>query len=329
MGLTDAERIDLRTRIAVTLARRSRSDADLTLDEFGFPTTADERHKPLYEGELEEYIVEALERGGDDDGRLENLDNDLHAGGLGDDMTDELAAELSIPGAPSTFLSVLTEGNHYLVFEETRDRIKAVRIYLDLLESIVEQATSLADPAEVYEAARLRRYPYLKRTPADFDDVVRTVLLATEFPLVAWGPIFIYCFSVLERFLADAVSIAARLRGRLAPPSVPNPKIESWIDTLESLGFKLMLPPQTTREIRILRPIRNRLTHKLSLVADDLPPELSQDMHFDGDSALPTPELARRALRAVHDVVGAAEVTFEMQASDAAVKRDGRSRRAE
>ena len=224
----------------------------------------------------------------------------------------------------------MTEGNHYLVFEETRDRIKAVRIYLDLLESIVEQATSLADPAEVYEAARLRRYPYLKRTPVNFHDVVRTVLLATEFPLVAWGPIFIYCFSVLERFLADAVSIAARLRGRLAPPSVPNPKIESWIDTLESLGFKLDASTlKMMREIRILRPIRNRLTHKLSLVADDLPPELSQDMHFDGDSALPTPELARRALRAVHDVVGAAEVTFEMQASDAAVKRDGRSRRAE
>jgi hypothetical protein len=327
MRLTDAERSDLRIRIAATLAKRSHSEANLALGQFGFSTVADDYHLS-HEGEREEYIAEALEQD-NDDRRLEDLDYDLHARGSEDELADEMEAVLAVPGTPSTFFSVLSDGPHYLIFKETRDRIKAVPIFVDLLEDVVEQATTLVDPAGVYEAARLQRYPYIKRRPVDFEEVGHRVLLAKEFALLAWGPMFIYCFSVLERFLRDAVAIGARLKDRAAPSRVPNPQIESRINMLESFGFKLMLPPQTMQELHTLRPIRNNLTHELSLVADELPSELDQGKDFDGGNALPTPELVRRALRAVHDVVGAAEATFEIHASDAATEWHGQSTEAE
>jgi len=253
-----------------------------------------------------------------DDSRLEDLDYDLHARGLADDLSDELEAAASIPGAPSTLCSDLTEGSSYLIFEETRDRIKAVRIYVDLLEIVLEEQVNPADPVERYKEVRRRRYPHLKSTPLDFDGVERNVLLAREFPLIAWGPTFIYCFSVLERFLTDLVAIASSRKGRPAASKIRKPKIESRLSALESLGFRLAMSPETRREIGDLRTLRNRLAHELSLVADNLPPELRPDSNSDDDDG-PTPQLVRRALRVVYDVVSVAENTFEMHALDAEI----------
>jgi hypothetical protein len=316
MGPTDGDRLDLRIRIAATLAKRSRSDVERVLEQFGFESTTEQRDEDSGEGELEEYILGVLETD-TDDRRLEDLDYDLHARGSADDLTDALEARAYIPGAPRTLYSDLTEGSSYLLFQETRDRIKAVRIYVSLLESVLEQI-NLADPAEQYEATRRQRYPHLKHPPIDFGGVERNALLAREFPLVAWGPTFIYCFSVLERFLADTVVIAARLKRRHAPSTIRNPKIESRLSVLESLGFRLVLAPETMREIHTLRPLRNRLAHELSLVADNLPPELRSDSHSEDDD-VPSPGLVRRALRVVHDVVSVAENVFEMHAFDAAI----------
>lgn len=318
MGPTDDECAELRIRIAKTLATRSRSDVYLALEQFDFPITEEECRETHSGGELEERILKALESDSDVR-RLEDLDYDLHARGLADDLTDELEAERSIPGAPASFYSVIMEKQHYLIFEETRSRIKAIRTYLELLESAFERELNLVTPTELYQEARRRKYPYLKHPSIDFDDVARSALLAKEFPLVAWGPTFIYCFTVLERFLKDAVSIAARLKHRPAPSSLPKPIIESRIGVLESFGFKLMLSPQTIQEISVLRPMRNRLVHELSLVANELPRGLDHDIHLNDEDVLPSPELGRRALRAVHDIVSAAETSFEMQASDAAM----------
>jgi hypothetical protein len=317
MGLTDSDRLDLHNHIAATLAKQNRMDVERTLERFGFEANTEGRDEHLSEGELEEHIIGVL--GADaDDRRLEDLDYDLHARGLADDLSDELEAIASIPGAPSSLYSDLTEGSSYLIFEETRDRIKAARIYVDLLEIVLEQQMNPADPVERYKEMRQRRYPHLKSTPLDFDDIERNVLLVREFPLVAWGPTFIYCFSVLERFLTDAVAIAARLKHRSAPSMGRGHKIESRLNALESLGFKLVLSPETAREIQELRPLRNRLAHELSLVADNLPPELRPDSSSDEDN-VPTPQLVRRALRVVHDVVSVAENTFEMHAFDAEI----------
>lgn len=328
MGLTSAERADLRIRIAATLAERGRSGVDLTLSQFGVPTTAEDCPVSLEAGELEEYIVDVLEQD-NDDRRLEDLDYDLHAKGLADDLAEELEIERSIPGAPSTFASILSEGPHYLVFKETRDRIKAVRIYVNLLAGLVEQATTLVDPAEVYKAARSQGPLYLRDRPADFEEAAQRALLAREFSLVAWGSAFIYCFSILERFVAHTVAIAAHLRHRPVPSKVRYPKVQSRIAILESLGFKLAIPPQTMSEIRALRLIRNNLVHELSLVENELPPELGQDREREGDDTLPTPELVRRALRAVNDVVSTAEATFEIYASDAAIGQYARPGRVD
>jgi hypothetical protein len=288
-------------RVASVLRELEPEGIEQVLNDFGYVVTEGWGGAPS-----EEDVLRLLRRH-HDDARLLDLDDHLHAGD-----TNHASPESS---QRSYFEALAAQADNPL-FGETRSRLQAVRWFLTLMETVVDDATA-PEARSRYQSMREQRHPYVRRVPIDFDVLGRRETAAREFPLIAWAPSLAYCFSVLERFLADATALAADRLRKTPPEHVPSPKIEGWLAALASFGVTIPVPPETISELKALRPVRNALTHRLSLDANQLPAGLHRDLDMANvERILPTPLLVRRALRAVDDVICATETVFGIDTYD-------------
>jgi hypothetical protein len=307
---------ELRERVAFTLANRGREAIDRVLDHFGF-NTVDPESELREARDNEAYVLDVLLQDPDEHRQLA-VDAFLHLGNPDNVLEVGPDGYQRSADPDSSFLVALAEEVHPEMFAETHRRLRAVRLFLATMERVVrtEAGDNPITPKQVYSETRRQTHPHFRAEPVDLAALMRQEMASTEFPLIAWAPSLAYCFSTLERFLADIAALAAKHSGATAPTSVSNPKIESWLATIRSFGVSIVIPPQTLNELRTLRPIRNTLTHRLTLSLTDIPAALHPEFDVRSNDVVPTASLVRRALRAVDDVVNATETAFTIESLD-------------
>jgi hypothetical protein len=162
----------------------------------------------------------------------------------------------------------------FVALLQAEDRLRVARRAMvgvtDLIGSIQHETASEASE----ELDRVRKDPdaagYLFEAEVEWEDQVLAV--RGELPLMLYGTLIVYLFSLLESSLADCLEAVIAIRKESTPSNVPSPKLEGYVEALADRDVTVEWSQETWNGIREWRTKRNSIVHRLEAPTDAFGP---------------------------------------------------------
>jgi hypothetical protein len=153
---------------------------------------------------------------------------------------------------------------------EAEQRLAVSRRALDGIEGLITALHRAAATEAAEDLDFIRADPVAAVYAYEAEEALGEQVLAVrdELPLMLFGVLIAYQLSLLESCLAGCVETAAAVRGERPPTRMANPKLESLVKALESLGVVVEWGEDLWRELRGWRSRRNAIMHRLDTAAD-------------------------------------------------------------
>lgn len=153
----------------------------------------------------------------------------------------------------------------YVPLLEAEHRLVATRRALDGLQDWIG-SLNLGLASEVNEQLNLIR---ADPEAAAYETETRMYLeeqvlgLRSELPLMQYGILVVYLFSLMESCLAGCLETMGVIRKSPVPGRIKSPKIEAYLDALRRMGLAIDLDSETRDELTHWRKTRNAIVHGL------------------------------------------------------------------
>jgi hypothetical protein len=148
---------------------------------------------------------------------------------------------------------------------EAEQRLAVSRRALGGVEGLIATLTEAATTEAAEQLDLTRADPvaaeYARETEMALDEEV--LADRDELPLMLFGILVVYQFSLLESCLAGCLENVAAVQGKPPPRRVPNPKIEGYLEALRTHGVIVEWDEALWRELGRWRSTRNEIVHRL------------------------------------------------------------------
>jgi hypothetical protein len=153
----------------------------------------------------------------------------------------------------------------YVPLLEAEHRLAAARRALDGLEGWIG-SLNLELAAEAKEQLNLiRADPEASVYEPEAREFLEDQMLALrdELPLMQYGVLVVYLFSLLESCLAGCLETVGAIGEAPVPGRINGAKIEGYLAALKATGLRIDLNQETKSELNHWRKIRNAIVHEL------------------------------------------------------------------
>lgn len=172
----------------------------------------------------------------------------------------------------------------YVSLLQAEDRLRITRRALTGIANLIDSVQGEAATEATDRLHWIRKVPEAAVYSTEAEEYLEDQVLAvrSELPLMLYGTLIVYLFSLLESCLADCLEDVAATRKESPPKRVPHPKLEEYVNALATRNVMVEWSQETWDQLRNWRTKRNSIVHRLEAPTEAFSLRAGQDSNTNG-----------------------------------------------